>query len=280
MTTPQPQTQTPSALPAPTWLLRTLGQADVFVNGAPVVWPARSAEELLWYLHAHPDGRYRHDLLSDLWGLEDTPAAANRFRVALHRLRAALGRADAVTEVRGRYALHPDLLAASDTHALHGALNAAYATPREQEQGLRRALAAADGEYLPHLNGEWVQQARETHRAALVAAHLTLARLHCDAHECPLAAQELVRAAATDPLIGEDHHQRLMACLAMTRGRYAATEHYRRYRAYLTREIGDTPMPDTEALAERLKGGELPCVNTTFQPVGSPVDSQAGKSGR
>ncbi|MCD0177701.1 hypothetical protein IHN32_17325, partial [Deinococcus sp. 14RED07] len=44
--------------PAPTWLLRTLGQAEVLVNGAAVVWPARSAGELLWYLHAHPDGRY------------------------------------------------------------------------------------------------------------------------------------------------------------------------------------------------------------------------------
>ncbi|MCD0161388.1 hypothetical protein IHN63_08715, partial [Deinococcus sp. 6YEL10] len=59
--------------PAPTWLLRTLGQAEVLVNGAAVVWPARSAGELLWYLHAHPDGRYRHDLLRDLWDLDDTP---------------------------------------------------------------------------------------------------------------------------------------------------------------------------------------------------------------
>lgn len=269
MTTPQ--TQTPSALPAPTWLLRTLGQAEVLVNGAPIVWPARSAGELLWYLHAHPDGRYRHDLLRDLWDLDDTPAALNRFRVTLHRLRHALGRADAVTESGGRYALHPDLLAASDTATLHDALRGARQAgpPREREELLRRALASADGEYLPHLNGDWVQEARQAHRAAVVEAHLTLARLHCDAHECPLAAQELVRAAATDPLIGEDHHQRLMACLAMTRDRYAATEHYRRYRAFLATEIGDTPMADTVAFAERLKGGELPCVDTPFRPAGS-----------
>ncbi|MFC6801391.1 hypothetical protein ACFQDE_06290 [Deinococcus caeni] len=118
-------------VPAPTWLLRTLGQAEVLVNGAAVVWTARSAAELLWYLHAHPDGRYRHDLLRDLWDLEDTPAALNRFRVTLHRLRHALGRADAVTESGGRYALHPDLLAASDTATLHDALRGArQAGPR------------------------------------------------------------------------------------------------------------------------------------------------------
>ena len=97
--------------PTGDWLLRSLGQAEVLRGGVPVAWPARSAEELLWYLHAHPDGRYRHDLLRDLWDLEDTPAAANRFRVALHRLRHALDFPEAVTERGGRYALHPDLLA-------------------------------------------------------------------------------------------------------------------------------------------------------------------------
>ncbi|MHA0043347.1 AfsR/SARP family transcriptional regulator [Deinococcus sp. PEB2-63] len=256
------------------WLLRSLGQAEVLRGGVPVAWPARSAEELLWYLHAHPDGRYRHDLLRDLWDLEDTPAAANRFRVALHRLRQALDFPEAVTERGGRYALHPDLLAASDTAALHRALHGAREAelPRAQEELLRRALACAAGEYLPHLTGEWVQEARQAHRAAVVEAHLTLSQLHCAARECPLAAQDLVRAAQTDPLIGEDHHQRLMACLAMTRDRYAATEYYRRYRQYLLSEIGDTPLPETVAFAERLKGGELPCVNAPFRPAGATSD--------
>ncbi|WP_245593288.1 hypothetical protein [Deinococcus frigens] len=80
------------------YLLRSLGNVDVIVDGVSVVWPARNAEELLWYLHTNPQGRYRHDILAQLWDLEDTPAAANRFRVALHRLRATLGRPDAVQE--------------------------------------------------------------------------------------------------------------------------------------------------------------------------------------
>lgn len=264
-------TTTPTP-PPPALLLRSLGQPDVLVNGRRVVWPARSAEELLWFLHAHPEGAHRHVLLDALWGLEDTPTAANRFRVALHRLRTTLGRPDAVTEHQGRYHLHPDVVAASDTAALHRALTASRASGniQEREALLRQALASAGGEYLPHLTGDWVEAARSAHRAALVEANLTLSLLHCEARECPLAAQALLRAAETDPLIGEDQHQRLMACLATTRGKYAAIEHYRRYRAYLANELGDTPMPDTVAFAERLKHGEQPCAHAAFVPEGQP----------
>ncbi|MDO4245615.1 MAG: BTAD domain-containing putative transcriptional regulator [Deinococcus sp.] len=256
----------PSA--APQLLLRSLGQADVLLDGQSVVWPARSAEELMWFLHAHPEGKYRHDIVAQLWELEDTPAAANRFRVALHRLRTALGRPDAVVEQAGRYLLHPEVVATSDTYALHRALREAQQvdSPHAREELLRQALASAEGEYLPHLQGEWVEAARQQHRSVIVAGYLTLAELHCAARECPLAAQALVRAAGHDPLIGEDHHQRLMACLSMTRDKYAAIEHYRRYRYFLANEVGDTPMPDTEELAERIKAGEKLCVAAPFQP--------------
>ena len=249
------------ALPTPQYLLRSLGQADVLIDGRSVIWPARSAEELLWFLHAHPEGKYRHDILAALWDLEDTPATANRFRVALHRLRTALGRSDAVTERAGRYTLHPDLLDASDTMVLGRAVRAAQAAlnPREREALLRQALASAEGEYLPHLRGEWVETARQQHRATIVEGYLALSLLHCQARECPLAAQALVQAASHDPLIGEDHHQRLMACLTMTRDKYAAIEHYRRYRYFLANEVGDTPMTETEELAESIKAGERPC---------------------
>jgi len=241
--------------------LRTLGEAVVTLGGQPLAWSAQSAEELLWYLHAHPEGTYRAALLMDLWGLEDSPAAANRFRVALYRLRRTLGRPDAVTERRGRLLLHPDLVAASDTFILHDGLQAALlaSTEVEREAALRRALSYADGEYLPQIQAHWVETARCHHRAARVEAYLALSKVHCARRECPLAVQALKSATEFDPLIGEDHHQRLMTCLAQTHGRFEAVEHYRRYRRYLREEVGDTPMPDTVSIAERLKAGELLC---------------------
>ncbi|WP_272976033.1 AfsR/SARP family transcriptional regulator [Deinococcus geothermalis] len=256
----------------PTLHLRTLGDAVVTRAGQPLAWPARSAEELLWYLHAHPDGAYRAEILADLWSLEDTPAAANRFRVALHRLRTTLGCFDAVTEVRGRFLLHPDLLAASDTAALQAGLGAARqaGTDAEREAALRRALACGAGEYLPQVRADWVEEARAYWRAARVRAYVALASLHCARRECALASQALLRAVDADPLIGEDHHQRLMTCLAQTRGRFEAVEHYRRYRRYLQEEVGDTPMPDTVRLAERLKAGELPCREAEWGAIEPP----------
>lgn len=268
MSSPKSSPQTP--VPG-RYLLRSLGQAEVLVDGQGVVWPARSAEELLWFLHAHPEGKYRHDILSQLWDLEESAASANRFRVALHRLRTALDWSEAVQEKGGRFMLHPALLAASDTYSLHQALRESRQseTLRGREELLRRALASADGEYLPHLQGDWVEQARAQHRAAVVEGYLTLSELHCAAHECPLAAQALVNAAQGDPLIGEDHHQKLMACLSMTRDRFAAIEHYRRYRHFLANEVGDTPMPDTEILAERIKSGEKVCEHQPYVPFKS-----------
>lgn len=266
--------EVPVSLPSLPVLLRSLGRRDVLVEGQQVIWPARSAEELLWFLHAHPEGRTRRDILAGLWNLDDIPSSANRFRVALHRLRTTLGSPQAVTEWDGRYMLDPGIVAASDTALLHEALAQAKQSrhPRECEDRLRRALASTEGDYLPHLQGDWVDAARAVHRAAVVKAHLSLSLLYCAARECPLAAQALARAAQQDPLMSEDHQQRLMACLATTRDRYAATEHYRRYRTFLAQEVGDTPLPDTVALAERLKAGEQPCKHAPFRPVGLRPD--------
>lgn len=253
----------PSTEPTPA-ALRALGTPEVRVSGHPVVWPARSAEELLWFLHAHPQGVYRRELLARLWELEDTPASANRFRVALHRLRTVLGGPDTVTEQAGRYALRPDLIQGSDVAALRHAVTAPQITLEE----LREVLAGATGRYLPHLRGEWVDLARADHEAKLVAGHLRLARLACGQRHCAVAAQALTQATTVDPLISEAHHQRLMVCLGMTQDRYAATEQYRRYRRWLAQEVGDTPLPETVALAARLGAGERPCLDRVFVPTG------------
>ncbi|WP_233554423.1 AfsR/SARP family transcriptional regulator [Deinococcus cavernae] len=187
--------------------------------------------------------------------------------MALHRLRAALEWPDAVTEQGGRYRLHPELLEAVILPPAPGIAGLQAIGNAARTRGTAApALASADGEYLPHLQGEWVEQARAQHRAAVVEGYLTLSELHCAARECPLAAQALVKAAQSDPLIGEDHHQRLMACLSMTRDRFAAIEHYRRYRHFLASEVGDTPMHDTELLAERIKAGERVCEHLPFTP--------------
>ncbi|MFC6591887.1 BTAD domain-containing putative transcriptional regulator [Deinococcus lacus] len=237
--------------------VQSLGEAAVYLGGERVVW-SKSTDELFWYLHAHEAGCYRHQLLADLWQLEENPASANRFRVTLHRLRSSLGRS-AVLEDHGRYHLHPDFLAASDTAQLLGALQAQCTSPQEQEEALRRAAAAGQGEYLPHISADWVQPFRAFYRAAQLRAYLALSELHCQRCECALSASTLAAALERDPLLDEQYHQRLMVCLGDLEGKYAATEYYRRYSHYLRSEVGDTPLPETVALAKNIKDGQVTC---------------------
>lgn len=249
------------AAPQPSLAVRTFGHPGVEVGGRPVQWHAASAQELFFYLLSFPEGRTRGEILEDLWGLEATPASGNRFRVTLHRVRTALGSPGALTEAYGRYHLAPAVIRASDVGELYRALHLAEhaATPPERLQAYRRVLEVYRGEYLPQVRAEWVREAREEHRAAYVHACLEISALRCEAADCAAAVTDLARALRADPYLGENHHQRLIACLSVVGGPYAATEHYRRFLRFLRDDLNDTPMPETVALAERIKAGEHIC---------------------
>ncbi|RTR30361.1 response regulator receiver protein [Deinococcus radiophilus] len=232
----------------------TCGDPGVSRSGQAVSWPARSAAELLWYLHAHPQGAYRARLLLDLWGDEETPAALGRFRVALHRLRAVLGGPQTVTETAGRYALHPAVYARSDVGR-----QAALLTGEMSAEVCQAALATAQGPYLPQLETAWVRPERDRLAALHQQLALDLSWQHCSQQQCDCSLRELLSAAEADPLLGENHQQRLLVCLSVQRGPVAATDHYRRYVRYLRQEVGDGPLPETQALAQRVRQGEAAC---------------------
>ena len=241
----------------------TFGQGRVLVDRQDVVWHANSARDLFFFLLSYPEGRSRGDIAVALWPQEDSESAAssNRFRVTLHRMRAAFGNQEAVIKKYDRYYLSYQLLAASDVYALHAAIqDAALATtPDAKRLALQRAVDTYSGEYLPDHRADWASAAREEHKASYVRTTLELSMLHCEAAECDLAIQHLARALRADPLIGENYHQDLMACLASVESKYAAVEHYRRFIKYLREDLSDTPMPETSVLAGRLKAGELVC---------------------
>ena len=241
----------------------TFGQARVSIDGQDVVWHASSARDLFFFLLSFPEGRSRDDIALALWPEEEGESAAssNRFRVALHRMRAAFEDQGAVIKQYDRYHLSHEVLAASDVYILHAAVQDAdlAATPATRRQALQRAVDTYGGEYLPDHRADWATTAREEHKASYVRATLELSMLHCEAAECDLAIRHLAQALRADPLIGENYHQDLMACLASVESKYAAVEHYRRFIKYLREDLSDTPMLETTLLAERLKAGELMC---------------------
>ncbi|WP_084542139.1 AfsR/SARP family transcriptional regulator [Calidithermus chliarophilus] len=238
--------------------VRTLGEAEVWLEGRPVQWRADSARLLFFYLLAHPEGRSREQILEALWDAAPDAGANNRFRVTVHRIRVALGWPGAVLEEHGRYRLAPEVLRASDVGAFYQALERAgrAEAPQARLRGYQRALELYRGEFLPQEGAEWAGETREQVRAAYVQAELALSRLFCGLHQCPASVAALARALHADPYLGEDQHQRLMGCLNAVEGKYAAIEHYRRFLHFLREELGDSPMPETLELAEHLKRDE------------------------
>jgi len=235
--------------------VRTLGQVEIRVAGRPAIWHAHTAKELFFYLLSYPEGKSKAEILETLWGLDPGPAANNRFRVTLFRVRSALQNPEAVQEEHGRYRLSEAVLQSTDLYSFYQALaeghRAAHDTARLESY--HKALALYQGDYLPGFCNNWVSQAREEHRTAYVQALLELALIYSDHADWFNAAAYLKRALRADPYLGENYHQRLMWCLAAAGDRYGAIEHYRRFVKFLHEELGDTPMPETQALAEHIK---------------------------
>jgi len=254
----------------PHWEIRTFGRAQVFVDGTEANWAAQGAQDLFFYLLSNPEGCTREEIFETLWGLKVDASSGNRFRVTLHRLRAALGDHAAVSEAYGRYHLSSELFRASDVQTLYAALHEAEGT-HEVEQRLRayqRVLSTYQGDYLPHLHSDWAEQAREEHKAAYVRACVEVSLVHCEQRDCQDAVGALVRALKADPFIGEQYHQKLMTCLSVVEGKYVAVEHYRRFIRFLRDDLSDTPMNETTDLAERIKCGEQICTRA-LKPHGS-----------
>ncbi len=240
--------------------LRSLGRTEVLHDGQPVKWGAESARDLVLFLLSSPGGKTREEIIDALWHEDPTARSGNRFRVTLHRARTALGSPASINEEYGAYRLSDDVLRASDLFTLYASLGQAEASEGDARYfSLSRAIEAYTGEFLPHIQTEWAETAREEHRAAYTRACIERSVLHCEQLHCNLAVRDLVAALRSDPFIGENYHQKLMTCLSVVEGKYAATEHYRRFVKFLRDNLNDTPMPETVQLAEQVKAGEQIC---------------------
>lgn len=242
----------------PALWVSTLGRVEVLVAGKPAQWHAQAAEELFFYLMSYPQGRSKDQILEQLWGLDPTPVANNRFRVTVFRIRSALANPWAIVEEHGRYRLAGEIFQASDLYEFYRAITLAHRTQDEARrlEGYREAIAIYKGDYLSSLATNWVAQVREEHKAVYVQALLEVALTYSEQENWPAAAEHFRRATQADPYVGENYHQQLMRCLAASGDAYGAIEHYRRFIKFLREELDDTPMPQTRALAEQIKRGE------------------------
>jgi DNA-binding SARP family transcriptional activator len=239
-----------------------LGQSELSGTQIPL-----QAKRLLGRLIAVP-GSSRDQLITDLWDEDPSPVTHNRLRVALFRLRAALGQG-AVAECEGRLSPAAELLADSDVGRFQ-ATASLLGRPQADLAELQAALELYGGDFLPEEAGAWAEAKRSELRSLYVQLQLVLAERGCAEHSCRLAVRALSEALRTDPFLGEDLHQQLIACLSVVDGKYAAVAQYRRFLDFLQRELQERPMPETVALVEQIKAGTAVCIPIRLRQESCP----------
>lgn len=226
--------------------LELLGAPRVLRAGTALRLPVRKTVALLAVLAV--DGRCtRAKLATLLWGELDDEAARRNLRRELHRLREA--------------GLH-DVLAGDDPLALAAHVRSdvaefAAALAGDEPAAALQAGALLDGFDLADSQAfdDWLAQARERLGRQWTQAAQSQARRLEAAGDLRGALQVQLRLIQHDPL-QEGHAVDAMRLHALLGERGAALERYELLRKTLERELGLAPLPETAALAERLRAAE------------------------
>lgn len=248
--------------PAPVVVVRGLGRPEVSVSGgriARTAWTYTKAQELLYYLLEHPPAT-RHEIGLDLWPDLGPSALRSTFHRVLHALRRALGRHDVVVHADGRYGVDWALVAydAAEFEAVFARTADVDLLSPADRQRLATDLEAVmwDGDFLAGVDGsEWLVLRREELARLRLEAMMTIGSIHFAAGAHETAARWYGRVIAIDPL-AEEAHRRLMRCHVRLGERSRALDHLARLADTLAEDLGTTPSPETEQLAERIRRGD------------------------
>jgi DNA-binding SARP family transcriptional activator len=229
--------------------LRLLGAPRLMRGDAEVRLTIRKSLALLTVV-AIERRTTRAKLASLFWGDGDGDAARRNLRRELHRLREA-GLGDALLADDDAVAVSPRLdcdvhrfLAALQDDRVHDAA-AAYTGP------LIDGFDLADGGAFD----DWLAQQREL----LARRYSEAARRHAEALEAAgdagAALQVYTRLIAHEPL-QESHYTNAMRLHYLLGDRAQALDLFERLRQALRRELDLDPLPETAALAERVRAAE------------------------
>ncbi len=213
---------------------------------------ARKTQALLAWLALHHERAQTRDRLAGLlWPESDTPNARHSLRQALASLRAALGPHAATLLTDGEtLGLTPGAL---DTDVASFERLAGTRLP----ETLERAGALYRGALLEGLvtgaedYDDWLDTERRRLEALAIVCIDALATHYRSSGDRSTALQAALRLLALDPL-RESTHRTLMALYAEQGDTAAALRQYQRCRNLLSRELGVSPQPVTDALHRSL----------------------------
>lgn len=247
--------------------IRLLGPFEVTIDGDPVTtFETDSDRALLAFLAAEPGRRHPRPVVAEmLWPERPEGAALSNLRHALSVLRRALGDGD--TEQPFLDAdRHSVALCASEVwvdlvefERLAGTSPGAGGAVEAWEQAVDlwrgqpleglRVRAGAEWD-------EWVVVIGERARRELTTVLLRLSEHHEREGTWDLALPLARRLTEVDPW-EERAHRRLMRLLAQLGRSGEALSHVQGFRERLRAELGAEPAPETVALADQIRAGDL-----------------------
>ncbi len=233
--------------------VRALGPGRVLINGRLIEhWDGVLPRTLFFYF-VDRGMTTRDEIFQTFWPTLSTREATNVFHVTKRKISEILG-TDLTVYWSGFYRISPDLdLHYDAVKFVEGVQNAAVASDEEARRLLQTAIELYNGPFLSTMDQPWVRQRREELAGSYAEALAGLARLYRSAGADVDALGYYLRAAATSPQ-REDLARAIMELYEQVGEPQAALEAYERLKGELDQSLGVSPGPETETLAERIRG--------------------------
>jgi DNA-binding SARP family transcriptional activator len=228
----------------PTLQVRMLGSLDVrTARGQVVQLGGRHAPALFALLVLSRRPRSREAIAADLWPEADTTSAGS-LRQALWLVRHGLLEAgippDAVLDVRPEsIGIHADGRLEVDVVAFERCLD-------DRTCGPEGAIELYRGDLVESLGHDCFAAERERLADRYEDALVTVAHQRLADGDLAGARRAAEKAIARDPL-REEAHAILIVVYGLSGSRSQVVRQYRRLQAVLARELGESPLPETDA---------------------------------
>jgi DNA-binding SARP family transcriptional activator len=212
-------------------------------DGREIRLVGRHAQALFTLLALTQRPRTREAIATDLWP-ESLVAATGPLRQALYQLRAALAAAgveiDMVLETDGEtLGLRPEALRTLDVTTFEACLD-------DPSCEAESAVTLFEGDLAEGLAHDCFAAERERLADHFEDALAIVARRRLEAGDVDGARFAAERLIARDPL-REEAHEVLIALHGLTGSRSQVVRQYRRLCVVLGRELGELPLPETDA---------------------------------
>ncbi|HML20455.1 MAG TPA: BTAD domain-containing putative transcriptional regulator [Aggregatilinea sp.] len=257
-----------------TFRFHLFGVLRLHSGGQPIILPPQPAAVCAFLVLNRQRRITREELQTLFWPDAEPAKAQERLRRSLYLLRRALEPHEDLIAAEGtELAIAPDVALWVDAEEFERLLLDAHRTEPPDRALLERAVDLYKDDLLKQIYADWALLEREHARQRLLIALRHLIGLCQDSGDWPAVLTYAHRLLELDPL-QEVAHRALMTAHAATGDRSAALRVYQQCVKALDEELGADPLPETTALYEAIRAGEMVSAIPVTPPAPPPAASQ------